>query len=199
MSLNKIELLVEKIDKAVSVINQLKSEKINFIRKIAELESKVKKLEEENLSLKKVNELKQKEIDQIDGLYEKLENKIEEILNFIEENDNQNSVSSKEEPQKEVKDTGDKITENRVVLEESEEDRIKKFVSDDNSSSNLFEEDQEELDDILFDSNAESEKLDSDNKSYEAGLFFVENEKEDINFYFDNDSKREDQLPKGIL
>ena len=199
MSLNKIELLVEKIDKAVSVINQLKSEKINFIRKIAELESKVKKLEEENLSLKKVNELKQKEIDQIDGLYEKLENKIEEILNFIEENDNQNSVSSKEEPKNEVKDTGDKITENRVVLEESEEDRIKKFVSDDNSSSNLFEEDQEELDDILFDSNAESEKLDSDNKSYEAGLFFVENEKEDINFYFDNDSKREDQLPKGIL
>ncbi len=210
MNSKKIQLLVERIDKAISTISQLKEENNIHLKKIQEYEEKFKSLDDEISSLRNQSESQKKEIDQADKLHEKLEQKIEEILNCLPDDEEldksryENSGSVLEEidiaEEKKNEDNEDEIEFNlNNDNEESDEERIKKFVGKSKKKKEVIENKENEFTGLdLENSNVDLSKKDIDVKSNKS---LLEDEKEDITLYFDDDanSKNNDDLPKGIL
>lgn len=170
--MNKIEILLEKIDKAIAFITQLKEERTILIKKNYELEEKMKKLEEENLTLKKLNEVKEKEIERINESYKEIEVKLDELLNFLDE---EIRISSNEQ----------KESDNKFVDEEMTNDFIQ----------------ERELKEEFFNikettSKNDEKKIDHDDN---LNLFMFDEGNKEINFYLDEDYKEKEEFPHGIL
>lgn len=83
MELDKIELLVNKIDKAINIIQELKNENSRHLEQINRNEEDIKKLSDENKRLRNDINSKNKEINKTDELHKILEDKIQKILQYL--------------------------------------------------------------------------------------------------------------------
>lgn len=222
MDVQKLELLIKKINQTVKIIERLKENEIKYQAKIEEFKSENMKLHEENLSLKKEIDTLKEEINKNSIMHKELEEKILEIIKYLPDDDNlensNNSSSRENENDIDLNTTKNKIDlENNSNIEndENEEVMLKNFVSNKTPSENsLFASNSEEIktdenkvienivtvqQDVVLEKNA------GDNDAYElkfGDMLFDNNEEDkDIEFNFDNTSQEinDDELPRGVL
>ncbi len=213
MDLEKIELLVKKIDQAIKTIKHLKSENNQKTEQIEEFQKFQKENEkslEENQKLKDENKALKNEINEITTLHEKLEDKIQEILQYLPDDNDDNNVEKKEDTVV-IIDSQTQESKKHEKNDEKDEERLKKFVDKPNDfeKKSLFSDDHEQKNDeaqttIPIASNFTDEKndIDQNNKGgvdikFEETLISKDDENE-IDFHFDNNDTNND-LPKGVL
>jgi hypothetical protein len=225
MDLQKIELLIKKINQAIKTIQKLKEAEVKYQEEIKRLTNENQKIKDENLVLKEQVIKFEEELQSNNILHKDLENKIVEILKFLpdEEADIPNIIPSSEESE-----TGGKIIEKKISdsKPESEEEMLKTFVQNQNHDEDgLFHTDGED-EPVLEETKNEEQENKSifdepnpfDNKAEEQitedpaekikrefELKFEEtlldnNEKDEIDFSFEESKNNNDiDLPKGVL
>jgi hypothetical protein len=224
MSLQDIEQLVGKIDKAIKIIQNLKAENRKSGENAGILQSRIDALEDENNKLKSEITSKENEISKTNLLHEKLENKIKEILKYLPDDDAlENDIIIEKEKKKEKREEEEIIefveSDNLAVKKSlfSNYKKIDENLSVKDSESSTIENHNEEesdddfniIDDInLIEDNGDDEVLDENiavenkapeaNQSDNSSKHLIEDSKDDIEFYFDTDDS-DSELPKGIL
>ncbi len=205
MSLEKIEQLVERINHAIKTIQVLKDEKTRLVQEANMLRGQIEKLKADNSRLNaEKNELLSDKNESL-KLHRILEEKIEEILDSLPEDDIQDfenpvdvppkTKQLNKAPQKQQPEPGQKVKENV------------------NEAKNLFAIDYNNNDKV----DAAPEEMpigaasidlneDSNNKDFGEDIkinfeetLVNESEEKEINFYINNKSNINDDLPKGVL
>ncbi|HPO49054.1 MAG TPA: hypothetical protein PLO89_01910 [Spirochaetota bacterium] len=156
MDLQKLELLVKKINHTVKLIEKFKENEKKLVLEIKKLTEENIKLQEENLNLKKeVNSLKE-DVNKNSVMRKELEEKILEIIRYLpedeEDEEEQKTVNIQDE---EVKDIENPLS---IVEDENEEEALKKFVTDDTPpEKSLFKKDESQ--------SVDSQKIEEINKT----------------------------------
>lgn len=164
MDLQKLELLVKKINHTVKLIEKFKENEKKLVSEIKKLTEENIKLQEENLNLKKeVNSLKE-DVNKNSVMRKDLEEKILEIIRYLPEDDEydeeEKSVNIQEQ---EVNDIEPPVS---IVEDENEEEALKKFVTDDTpSEKSLFKKEESQL--VDFQKNEEINETEGEEKSEE--------------------------------
>lgn len=168
MKLEKIELLVNKIDHAINIIQKLKDINTSQEKQIEKLNKENEKIKEENKKLKEENLKQKEEIDQTNDLHQRLEEKIQQILQYLPEEDNNeiegNNYKDKssqqkdkeKEKKKETNKNKEKIEEDKTKVnkekkyEEKDEERLEKLVNEPEQfeKKSLFTHDEENNEEI---------------------------------------------------
>ncbi len=205
MSLEKIEILVKKIDLAIKTIHNLKEE--NSILNI-QLENYKKEIEElsiENKQLKNENSSLLTEKEKTNDIYMKLENKIEEVLKYLpdEEFSEVNAIDIKTEEEivtDNIEINSGKELKSEIIEKTEKKDKLKpvdKKQTKENLKENIIS------DSDITEENKETEETEEDipelfkNDLKFEEMLIDEKENEEVDFYI-NKSKNND-LPKGVL
>jgi hypothetical protein len=226
MDLQKIELLIKKINQAIKTIQKLKEAEVKYQEEIKRLTNQNQKIMEENLLLNERVGKFEEELQNNNILHKDLENKIVEILKFLPDEDT--DITANITIQEENK------TQDNVIVEksgdskpESEEEMLKNFVQNQNQDeeSSLFYSDdsgkpplEEEIIETLpeksiFDEPNPFEKIQEGEaaedpaekikKEFEIKFeetLLDDSEKDDIDFSFEESKNSDDtDLPKGVL
>src|SRR4030043_1409720 len=83
MEIEKIEILVQKIDHAINIIQGLKDANAEQNKVIVKQKKEIEKIKDDNKKLKDENKKQKDDIDKINELHQKLEDKIQQILQYL--------------------------------------------------------------------------------------------------------------------
>lgn len=227
MKLEKIELLVEKIDHAINVIQKFKDINSSQEKQIEKLSKENEKIKEENKKLKEENKKQKDEINKTNDLHQRLEDKIQQILQYlpdddsieVKENDKNLQEKSIEEDNKKNKEQENKIEEEKdeyrlekLVNEPEQFEKKSLFSHEEKNDPEKSDEEnelnydtsgdkiiEEEVVDIDIKQNEEDEEV---NKDFEVNFDDTLLDEEDGNIEFDFDDNpggNNKDLPKGVL
>lgn len=87
MELEKIEILVQKIDRAINVIKGLKDLNAEQNKVIVKQKKEIEKIKDDNKKLKDEYKKQKEEVDKINDLHQRLEDKIQQILQYLPDED----------------------------------------------------------------------------------------------------------------
>jgi hypothetical protein len=208
MDVQKLELLLKKINQAIKTIQILKDkDKQNTLE--------IKLLKEENTVLKTENDSLKMEIQKNNLIHNELENKITEILKYLPEDDEteqkNSAVTFNDDNNEQVAiDTVNKVNVQADTGKlETEEDMLKEFVKEQKSTNSLFNSDANNFPGMAVDedmteteSTVEKENLSFEEKienkfemDFNEELFDKNTDSIEFNF----EDRQNDDLPKGVL
>jgi len=205
MDLDKLDLLIRKINLAIKTIQKLRESELKYQEEIKILLLENTRLNEENENLKTELSKSEKLNQNNNTLQNELESKILEIIKFLPEDEDEDKI----EENKNI--LGNKVNnsqeKSKIVETDSEEEILKNFVNEQKDKENTFS---------LFDNSAISKESTVNisrnneekeniqdlgftiNKKFEE-TFLDDNDKE-VDFSFENTSiKSNVDLPKGVL
>ena len=208
MELQKLELLLKRVNQAVKTIQKFKETELKYQQEIKKLTDENIKLQEENLNLKKEVNIAKQEIQNNNSLYKELEDKIVEILKYLPDDENAETNSS--QSQQVDTNTTDQSEEEMLKTfvkeqkEDSKEPSIDFFSNDTQTNSiNVEQKDNLNNQEKPQENNIEEKIPNEANESKFGELLFDNYEEKEINFDFedDNSSNKNDtgDLPRGVL
>lgn len=156
MELEKIEILVQKIDHAINVIQGLKDLNAEQNKVIVKQKKEIEKIKEDNKRLKDEYKKQKEEIDKINDLHQRLEDKIQQILQYLPDEE---GVDIKKDEVTEEKDE-ETLTQVKNELEEDDENIDIKF------NETLIEDDENKNIEFDFEEQIETEN----NKDLPKGI-----------------------------
>lgn len=194
MDIQKIELLIKKVNQVIKLIQKLKDNEKMYVEEISLLKENNLKLQKEIVNLKFEKEKLLQELNKNENYYKELEEKIIEILKYLpeekpDEQDKEiiknNTVDNKKDNNKENE------VKNKNEIEINEEEILKKFI----------ESDAKNIDKFLFGSkdNSNIENLDKtkkDTKSEADEISIFDNKKD---FQIENKDNNNEKDKKGKI
>lgn len=159
MEIEKIEVLVEKIDQAIKIIQQLKNDNKHFVKEIEDYKKEITKLNAENSKLKEENTSQKNEIKKTNELHQKLEDKIQQILQYLpdeEENENIPNVNNKINDKETI--NSDEISNEFI----NEETPLLNEEQNENNNDFFEEETFDEVDEVEEDAENQDEEKDKE-------------------------------------